>query len=107
MLENENFHTKSSFFKDIPWRTDIVFAPGGLDKLGSVPEVSVSSLPFRLMLNLRIFCQGIFGYDSSAGKVITIRAYLFSRNGQSESLSNVLYHWRSSWRPSCYRAFEI
>ena len=92
MLEDENFRTKSSFFKDIPWKTDVVFAPRGLDKLGSVPEVSVSSLPFRLKINLGIFCQGVFGCDSSAGKAITIRAYLFQRNEQSESLGKILCH---------------
>jgi hypothetical protein len=42
MADQEDFRTTSTFFKGVPWRTDVVSAPGGLNKLESVPDVCVS-----------------------------------------------------------------
>jgi hypothetical protein len=41
MANPEQFRTTSTPFNDLPWRTDILSAPGGLHRLSSVPEVSV------------------------------------------------------------------
>jgi len=42
MADQEEFRTTSIFFKGVPWRTGVVSAPGGLNKLESVPDVCVS-----------------------------------------------------------------
>jgi hypothetical protein len=42
MADQGEFRTTSIFFKDIPWKTDAVSAPGGLDKLETVSDVCVS-----------------------------------------------------------------
>ena len=41
MAESDQFRIKSLPFKDIPWSTDILSAPGGLQQLESVPGLSV------------------------------------------------------------------
>jgi hypothetical protein len=42
MADQEDFRTTSTFFKGVPWRMDVVSAPGGLNKLELVPDVCVS-----------------------------------------------------------------
>ena len=42
MANEEKFRTTSTFFNEIPWRTDAVSAPGGLNKLESVSDVCMS-----------------------------------------------------------------
>jgi hypothetical protein len=38
----DQFRTESVPFKMIPWWTDVLCTPGGLDKLKGIPELSVS-----------------------------------------------------------------
>ena len=42
MAESKKFRTTSTFFQGVPWRTEVLSAPGALQKLHSVPELSVS-----------------------------------------------------------------
>jgi hypothetical protein len=37
----ETFRTQSMPFKSISWRTDVLYTPGGLEKLTDISEVSV------------------------------------------------------------------
>lgn len=39
---SEDFRTTSVHFKALPWRTNVLCTPGGLDQLQVVPELSVS-----------------------------------------------------------------
>ena len=48
MADLEHFRTASAFFNQIPWRSDILSEPCGLNKLELVPGVSVSRLNVRL-----------------------------------------------------------
>ena len=45
----ESFRTESVAFKGIPWRTDILHTPGGLEKLTDIPQLSVRQ-PFFVWL---------------------------------------------------------
>jgi hypothetical protein len=49
-LEPEEFRTNSMFFKGLPWRTSVLYEPGGLQKMQSIPHISVSPILFRPFL---------------------------------------------------------
>jgi hypothetical protein len=81
MVDSELFRTTSTFFKDIPWRTDLLVEPGALHKLDSVPDVSVSGL--------------IFGASSVVAQLeCSAQAYLSVIREQEQ-----LYHSESAYFP--------
>jgi len=45
----ESFRTESIAFKSVPWRTDILHTPGGLEKLTDISQLSVRQ-PFFVWL---------------------------------------------------------
>ena len=36
------FWVESHAFREIPWRTDVLYTLGGLDQLNNIPEISIS-----------------------------------------------------------------
>jgi len=44
MADSDHFRVSSAAFKDIPWRTNVVYVPNGLEALDNIAVLTVSDM---------------------------------------------------------------
>jgi hypothetical protein len=94
MANPEHFHATSTFFNQIPWRTDLLSAPCSLNRLDTVPEVLVNyqnvSL-FSAVAQLETFV-GISCCHLQAGEFAPFQLYVPFGNGRAIATPHILSH---------------